>query len=64
MNNQKVRKNDPPSFRTTEVSDRGRLVGLDRMFESENLKLWVSFTPLSQGKAWREREGKKEKAKK
>lgn len=59
---QKV-KNDPPSFRSTEAGVSGRrFVGLKRLLESTNLKLWVSFTPLAQPRAWRERERRSREA--
>jgi hypothetical protein len=64
MNNQKVKENNPPSFRMTEVSDpRRRLVGLNRLFESANLRLWDSLAPLTQFGAWRERERGREREK-
>ena len=49
MNNQKVKENNPPSFRPAEVGGPGRWsVGLNRAFESTILKLWSGLTPLAQ----------------
>ena len=49
MNNQKVKENNPPSFRSAEVGGSGRrFVRLNRAFESTVLKLRSGSTPLTQ----------------
>jgi len=49
MKNQKMKENNPPSFRPAEVGGPGRrYVGLDRKFKSTILKLWGGLTPLAQ----------------
>jgi len=49
MKNQKMKENNPPSFRPAEVGGPGRRsVGLNRKFESRILKLWGGLTPLAQ----------------
>ena len=65
INNQKMKENDPPSFRPAEVGGLGRRsVGLNRVFESTILKLWGGLTPLAQPTAWGERERKKKRKRK
>lgn len=48
INNQKVKENNPLSFRPAEVGGpRRRCVGLNRAFESTVLKLWGGSAPLA-----------------
>jgi len=65
MNNQKVKENNPPSFRPAEVGGPGRrLVGSNRTFGNAILEDRGEFTPLTQPTAWREREKKKKRKRK